>query len=284
MTALRTGAISVRAEWVRLPGTVRAATVVLGILVLLAVFGPVLAGYAPNTPHYADKLSAPSAEYWLGTDQYGRDQFARLMYGLRLSMLSALLVLLGSATISLVAGLGCGIYGGLFDRILTRMIDIVLAVPSLVLALAVVGAFGPGYVNLLVALVFSGWAADARIARALTLEARTRPSVVAAVVAGVRRPAIGFRHLLPAVLRPFLVVTTLRLGGIVVALAGLSFLGLGVQMPEAELGAMLGDARRFLTAAPWLLIAPSVAILTLAAAANLLAEGMRGRGPEVIQR
>src|SRR5690606_11508571 len=103
--------------------------------------------------------------------------------------------------------------------------------------------------------------ADARVARALTLEARSRPYVVAAGVAGVSRPAIGVRHLLPAVLGPFLIVATLRLGGIVVALAGLSFLGLGVQMPEAELGAMLGDARRFLGAAPWLLIAPAVAIL-----------------------
>ncbi|MFD6397458.1 ABC transporter permease [Nocardia sp. NPDC060249] len=259
----------------RLPGSVRAGIIVLAVLLVLAIVGPLIAHYPPNEPHYGDKLVAPGTEFWLGTDQYGRDQFARVMYGLRLSLLSALLVLAGSATISLFVGVGAGLYGGRLDRAVSRAIDIVLAIPGLVLALAVVGLLGPGYLNLLMALVIASWAADARVARALTLEARSRPYVVAARVAGVSRPAIGARHLLPAVLGPFLIVATLRLGGIVVALAGLSFLGLGVQMPEAELGAMLGDARRFLTAAPWLLITPSVAILAMAAAANLIAEGLR---------
>ncbi|KAA8885648.1 ABC transporter permease [Nocardia colli] len=261
----------------RFPGSVRAGALLLGVLLLLVVVGPLVAQYPPNEPHYADKLIAPNAEYWFGTDQYGRDQFSRVMHGLRLSLLSAFLVLAGSATISLLVGLGAGLYGGRLDRAVSRVIDVVLAIPGLVLALAVVGLLGPGYVNLLLALVIASWAADARVARALTLAARTRPYVVAARVAGVSRPAIGVRHLLPAVLGPFLIVATLRLGGIVVALAGLSFLGLGVQMPEAELGAIMGDARRFLTAAPWLLIAPSVAILAMAAAANLLAEGLRDR-------
>ncbi|MEV0248801.1 ABC transporter permease [Nocardia sp. NPDC050712] len=261
----------------RLPGSVRAGAVLLGVLLVLALVGPLVAQYPPNEPHYADKLVAPSLEYWLGTDQYGRDQFSRVLHGLRLSLLSALLVLVGSATISLLVGLGAGLYGGWLDRAVSRVVDVVLAVPALVLALAVVGLLGPGYLNLLLALVIASWAADARVARALTLAARSRPYVVAARVAGVSRPAIGVRHLLPAVVGPFLIVATLRLGGIVVALAGLSFLGLGVQMPEAELGAILGDARRFLTAAPWLLIAPSVVILAMAAAANLLAEGLRDR-------
>ncbi|WP_278262523.1 ABC transporter permease [Nocardia sp. AG03] len=263
-----------------LPPSVLAGTVVLGLLLLLAAVGPLLAQYPPNEPHYGAKLVAPNAEFWLGTDHYGRDQFARLMHGLRLSLLSAFVVLAGSASISLLVGLGAGLYGGRIDRAVSRVIDVVLAIPSLVLALAVVGLLGPGYLELLLALVIASWAADARVARALTLEARSRPYVVAAGVAGVSRPAIGVRHLLPAVLGPFLIVATLRLGGIVVALAGLSFLGLGVQMPEAELGAMLGDARRFLGAAPWLLIAPAVAILAMAAAANLIAEGLRDdRGP-----
>ncbi|WP_063041505.1 ABC transporter permease [Nocardia grenadensis] len=265
-----------------LPRTVQAGVVLLVVLVLIAIAGPLIAEYPPNEPHYADKLLAPGAEYWLGTDQYGRDQFSRVVHGLRLSLLSALLVLVGSATISLLVGVGCGIYGGRADRVVTRLIDIVLAIPGLVLALAVVGLFGPGYVNLLVALIVSNWAADARIARGLTLAARNQPYVVAARIAGATRPAIAVRHLLPAVFPPFLIVTTLRLGGIVVALAGLSFLGLGVRMPEAELGAMLGDARRFLTAAPWLLVSPAVAILALAASANLIAEGLRSRTPDGI--
>ncbi len=261
----------------RLSGSVRAGVVVLAVLLMLAIVGPLFAQYPPNQPHYGDKLVAPNVEFWLGTDQYGRDQFARVMHGLRLSLLSAFLVLAGSATISLLVGSGAGLYGGRLDRAVSRVIDVVLAIPGLVLALALVGLLGPGYLNLLLALVIASWAADARVARALTLEARARPYVVAARVAGVSRPAIGVRHVLPAILGPFLIVATLRLGGIVVALAGLSFLGLGVQMPEAELGAMLGDARRFLTAAPWLLIAPAVAILAMAAAANLIAEGLRDK-------
>ncbi|MEV4152616.1 ABC transporter permease [Nocardia salmonicida] len=260
----------------RVPSSVVVGAALLTVLVVLAVVGPWVAQYPPNEPHYGDKLVAPSAEFWLGTDQYGRDQFSRVMTGLRLSLLSSLVVLAGSATISLLVGLAAGLYGGRFDRTVSRAMDVVLAVPGLVLALAVVGLLGPGYVNLLVALVIASWAADARVARALTLEARARPYVVAARVAGVSTPAIGFRHLAPAVFGPFVIVATLRLGGIVVALAGLSFLGLGVQMPEAELGAMLGDARRFLTAAPWLLVVPSVAILMMAAAANLIAEGLQG--------
>ncbi|MFI1463555.1 ABC transporter permease [Nocardia carnea] len=265
-----------------LPRTVQAGVLLLVLVILIAAVGPLIAEYPPNEPHYADKLLAPGSEYWLGTDQYGRDQFSRVVHGLRLSLLSALLVLVGSATVSLLVGVGCGIYGGRADRIVTRLIDIVLAIPGLVLALAVVGLFGPGYVNLLVALIVSNWAADARIARGLTLAARNQPYVVAARIAGSTRSAIAVRHLLPAVFPPFLIVTTLRLGGIVVALAGLSFLGLGVRMPEAELGAMLGDARRFLTVAPWLLVSPAVAILALAASANLIAEGLRSRAPDEI--
>lgn len=262
----------------RIPELPTSAWVGIGILVALLAFallGPLFAQFPPNTPNYADKLRPPSSEYWFGTDQYGRDQFSRTVAGLRLSLLSALIVLAGSATVSLVVGVVTGLYRGRLDRISARVIDVVLAIPSLVLALAIVGLLGPGYANLLLALVISSWAADARIARALTMDARGRPYVVAAAVAGVSRPAIGVRHVLPAVFPQFFIVTTLRLGGVVVALAGLSFLGLGVQMPDAELGAMLGDARRFLAAAPWLLIAPSVAILGMAAAANLIAEGLQ---------
>lgn len=248
---------------------------ILAALLAFALLGPLFAQFPPNAPNYADKLRPPSAQYWFGTDQYGRDQFSRTVAGLRLSLLSALIVLAGSATVSLAVGVVTGLCGGWLDRVSVRIIDVVLAIPSLVLALAIVGLLGPGYANLLLALVISSWATDARIARALTLDARSRPYVLAAAVAGVSRPAIALRHLLPAVFPQFLIVTTLRLGGVVVALAGLSFLGLGVQMPNAELGAMLGDARRFLTAGPWLLVTPAVAILAMAASANLIAEGLQ---------
>lgn len=258
------------------PPGARVGAGLLLLVVLAAAVGPLVATHEPNTHDYLNKLAAPSAENWLGTDQYGRDVFARTMAGLRLSFLSAVLVLVGSVTVSLAVGV-LAAFGGVVDVVASRVIDVLLAIPSLVLALAVVGLLGPGYLNLLIALVISSWAADARIARALTLRARSLPHVVAARLAGVSGPATAVRHVLPAVVPQVAIVATVRLGTVVVALAGLSFLGLGVQPPTAELGAMLDDARGFITRAPWLLVWPSAAILVTALGANLVAEGLHAR-------
>lgn len=249
--------------------------VVLAVVVaVIAAAGPLVIGIDANLPNYAAKLRPPSAEHWLGTDQYGRDQAARLVVGLRRSLLSALIVLAGSMTVSLLVGVLAGLSPRWVDSLLGRIIDILLAVPSLVLALAIVGLLGPGYVNLLLALIVSSWAADARLARSLTMDLTHRPYITAARLSGVGTAGIALRHIVPAVVPRLSVVATLRLGGIVVSLAGLSFLGLGVQQPDAELGAMLGDARKFLTAAPWLLLVPATAILMMTTAANLIADGL----------
>ncbi|WP_430331057.1 ABC transporter permease [Rhodococcus sp. ACT016] len=262
-----------RVSWSRdralLIGIVLAAAVTV-----IAAAGPFVIGTDPNLPDYAAKLRPPSAEHWLGTDQYGRDQAARLVVGLRRSLLSALLVLAGSMTVSLVVGVLAGLSPRWVDSLLGRMIDVLLAVPSLVLALAIVGLLGPGYTNLLLALIVSSWAADARLSRSLTMDLAHRPYITAARLSGIGTMGIALRHIVPAVVPRLSVVATLRLGGIVVSLAGLSFLGLGVQQPDAELGAMLGDARKFLTAAPWLLLVPATAILMTTTAANLIADGL----------
>ncbi|WP_137724919.1 ABC transporter permease [Prescottella subtropica] len=247
------------------------------LVVAVAALGPLVVSVDPNLPDYGAKLRPPSAEHWLGTDQYGRDQAARLAVGLRRSLLSALAVLAGSMTVSLLVGVFAALSGRWVDGVLSRIVDILLAVPSLVLALALVGVLGPGYVNLLLALVVSSWAADARLARALTLEVLHRPYITAARLSGSGTVRIALRHIVPAVLPRLSIVATLRLGAVVVSLAGLSFLGLGVQQPDAELGAMLGDARKFLTAAPWLLIVPATAILAMTAAANLIADSLHRR-------
>ncbi len=252
--------------------------VVLTVVVAaIAAVGPLLIGMDANVPNYGAKLRPPSAEHWLGTDQYGRDQAARLMVGLRRSILSALIVLAGSMTVSLLVGVLAGLSPRWIDSLLGRVIDVLLAVPSLVLALAIVGLLGPGYANLLLALIVSSWAADARLARSLTMDLSHRPYITAARLSGFGTVGIALRHIVPAVVPRLSVVATLRLGGIVVSLAGLSFLGLGVQQPDAELGAMLGDARKFLTAAPWLLLVPATAILLMTTAANLIADGLHRR-------
>jgi peptide/nickel transport system permease protein len=152
---------------------------------------------------------------------------------------------------------------------------VVLAIPSLVLALAVVGVLGPGFGNLLLALVLSSWASNARLVRSFALAVRDRPYIAAARLAGAGAVRVACGHVLPAVVPRLAAVATLQLGGTIVALAGLSFLGLGAQPPTAELGAMLGDARAFTTTAPWLAAAPATVVLTVTAAANLLGEAVR---------
>lgn len=245
------------------------------VVVLFAVLGPVVAAHQPDTVDLGAKLHAPDSEHWLGTDQFGRDQFARLAAGTRRSLLAAFAVLAGSCTVSLVVGVLAGMARGFADAVLMRVVDIVLAIPSLVLALAVVGVLGPGFGNLLLALVISSWATNARIVRAFTLAVRDRPYIAAARLAGAGPARIAVGHLLPAVVPRLLVVATLQLGGTIVALAGLSFLGLGAQPPTAELGAMLGDTRAFVTVAPWLPAAPAAVVLAVTAAATLIGDAVR---------
>ncbi|MGW0664817.1 ABC transporter permease [Streptodolium elevatio] len=246
-----------------------------GLALLFAVLGPVVATYQPDAIDLGAKLRPPDGEHWLGTDQFGRDQFARLVAGTRRSLLAAFTVLAGSCTVSLVVGVAAGLARGFADAVLMRVVDIVLAIPSLVLALAVVGVLGPGFGNLLLALVISSWAANARIVRAFTLAVRDRPYIAAARLGGAGPARIAVGHVLPAVVPRLLVVATLQLGGSIVSLAGLSFLGLGAQPPTAELGAMLGDARAFVTVAPWLLAAPTTVVLVVTAAATLVGDAVR---------
>ncbi|WP_436771073.1 ABC transporter permease [Yinghuangia sp. YIM S09857] len=245
------------------------------LVILFAVLGPLVTPHQPDAIDLGAKLRAPSGEHWLGTDQFGRDQFARLAAGTRRSLWAALVVLAGSCTVSLVVGVLAGLARGFVDTVLMRAVDIVLAIPSLVLALAVVGVLGPGFGNLLLALVISSWAANARIVRAFTLSVCDRPYIAAARLAGAGTLRIAVGHLLPAVVPRLVVVATLQLGGTIVSLAGLSFLGLGARPPTAELGAMLGDARAFAAVAPWLLAAPATAVFTVTAAATLVGDAIR---------
>lgn len=245
------------------------------ILLGLAAAGPFLFPFSPNEIALGDKLLSPDRQHWLGTDQFGRDQLARLVDGGRRSLGAALLVLAGVLLISLTVGIAAGMVGGVVDAVAMRLADVLLALPSLILALAVVGVLGVGFQNLLLALVVSSWAYYARLARALVARARDRPDVLADRLAGVGWPRIVRGHVLPGVLTQLLVVATLDLGGVIVGIAGLSFLGLGVQPPDAEWGAMLSGSRLFFSAAPWLLLAPVGAILLSVVAANLIGTALR---------
>lgn len=248
----------------------------LGAFLILAVaIGPVFVGHDPVAVDHARALKPPGSEHLLGTDRFGRDQLARILVGGRLSLGAALMALAGTLVISVAIGLVAGLSGRLVDAVLTRIVDVALALPGLVLALAIVGVFGPGLDKLLLALVVSSWAYYARLARSFVLGARERPDVQAARMAGIGWVRITMGHVLPGVLAQLGVVATLNLGGVVVAIASLSFLGLGVQPPAPEWGAMLNDARLYFITAPWLLLAPATAIFLAVMAFNLVGDALR---------
>jgi ABC-type dipeptide/oligopeptide/nickel transport system permease subunit len=245
------------------------------LLVGLALFGPLLAPYDPNQPDFRAKLEAPSTEHWLGTDQSGRDQFSRVLDGGQRTLGTALLVLSCIFGIGLVIGTIAGMSGGIVDIVLMRLVDILMALPSIVLAIAIVGVLGPGFENLVLALVISWWAYYARMARSYVLNARQRPDIIAARLAGIGWGRIMVGHVLPGVASQLLIIVTLDLGSMIAAIAGLSFLGLGVQPPAAEWGAMLSESRLYVTLAPWLLLGPLVPIFGAVLAANLLGNALR---------
>jgi len=266
-----------RGLWARLLRH-REAKLGLGLALLLiglALLGPLLAPFAPDAPNFRAKLEAPSAEHWLGTDQSGRDQLSRVLDAGRRTLGTALLVLGAVFIIGLVLGTIAGMAGGLVDVLLMRVVDVLMALPSIVLAIAIVGVLGPGFQNLVLALVISWWAYYARLARSYVLNARQRPDVIAARLAGIGWGRIMVGHVLPGVAAQLLIVATLDLGSMIAAIAGLSFLGLGVQPPAAEWGAMLADSRLYFTLAPWLLLGPVVPIFLAVIAANLLGNALR---------
>lgn len=252
-----------------------AGTVILVVLVCGAAFGPLVHGAHPNLPDFTATLEAPSRPHPLGTDAYGRDQLARLIVGARQSLLASTGIVAAALIVGLLVGLLAGLLGGLVDAVLARAVDIVLAIPSLVFALAIVGALGPGFRNLIIALVVANWAPFARLARGLAMAAVARPDLLAALLAGVGWWRRNVTHVVPGTTAQLLAVATLEVGATLVSLAGLSFLGLGAQPPSAEWGTMLSESRGVFTVAPWLLLAPLTAVLLAVTAAVLLGDALR---------
>jgi nickel transport system permease protein len=263
-------------------GGFRVGAVLAIVLVALAVIGPFLA-HGPNITDYANQLAAPGAAHWLGTDGAGRDEFARTVAGARTTLGAAVLVFALTTVIGIAVGTAAGFLGGVFDACVSRLLDLLLGLPSLVLALAVVGALGPGFSHLILAVTITGWAGLAKLSRSYTVGARQRADVTAARMAGVRTSRILTGHVLPGVGVQALIAATLGLGDTILGLAGLSFLGLGVQPPTAEWGSMLNDSQLYLTVAPWLVIGPGLGIVAAVTAATLISDALRdctdpGRG------
>jgi peptide/nickel transport system permease protein len=261
-----------RREWRNPIGLVGAAIVLL--TVLLAVLAPVISPYVPSAQGYG-RLMAPSAAHLMGTDELGRDQLSRIIYGARVSLqVGAVSVVLALAA-GLLAGVLAGFYRGWLDDWLMRLVDIVFAFPGLVLAIVIAGLLGPSRTNAMIAIGIVYAPAFARVIRGSVLSVMAESYVEAARVVGASDSRIMIRHLLPNIMAPIIVMTTVYLSSAILSEASLSFLGLGTQPPEPSWGGMLNAARRFMELAPWLAIFPGGAIMLVVLGFNFLGDGLR---------
>ena len=242
--------------------------------VLLAFFGAAIAPYPPLEFHYQDTLQAPSAVYWLGTDQYGRDIFSRVLAGTR----SIILIAFGATALGVAAGtlvgLTAGYYGGKSDEAIMRVADGVMSFPSLLLALLILTALGPSLTNIVIGVAITFVPRVARIIRSVALDLRAQPFIQAAQARGERAPYIIAREMLPNAIPAIIVESSIRVGYAILIGASLGFLGLGVQPPTPDWGLMIYEGRGMIQASPWVVVGPAIAISILVIAANLFADGL----------
>ncbi|MDQ3432912.1 MAG: ABC transporter permease [Actinomycetota bacterium] len=248
---------------------------VIGLVFLAAAAAPWLSPHDPIAVDFQDRFAGPSFEHPLGTDQLGRDVLSRLLYGARLSLVMAVSATVGITTLGFLLGLVAGLYGRVVSSVIMRLVDILQALPTLILALVVIGLLGQGILNLVLAIVAIGWATYARVVRGMVLSIREEAYVEAARALGASRLRVLRRHVAPNLVGPVVVLSTLDMGRMLLAVSALSFLGLGVGPPTPEWGAMLAEARVYLDRAPQLLIYPGVAITFLVLAFNLGGDRLR---------
>lgn len=249
---------------------------IVGVLILLALFAPWIAPADPFAQYLPARLQSPSTSHWMGTDELGRDILSRTIYGARISLLVSICVVLGCGSVGLSIGMIAGYLGGGFDRVVNLLlINAFLSFPGILLAIAFAAFFGPGIGKVILALIITGWAGYARLARAQVLKVKELEYVLAARSLGASSSRIILRHLLPNILQPVLIQATIGMAGAILAEATLSFLGLGVLAPLPSWGAMLNDARNHLFDAPHMVIFPALAVILAVLAFNLLGDAWR---------
>jgi peptide/nickel transport system permease protein len=263
-------------EFLRHSALARFGFAIATLLILAALFAPWISPFDPAAQDLPARLQAPSSAHWMGTDELGRDILSRVLYGARISLFVSVCVVLGCGLTGLVLGMLAGYHGGFFDRIVNLLlINAFLSFPGVLLAIAFAAFFGPGIGKVIVALIITGWAGYARLARAQVLKVREFEFVLAAKSLGASPTRILVRHLLPNILQPVLIQATIGMAGTILAEATLSFLGLGVLAPLPSWGAMLNDARNHLFDAPHMVIFPALAVLLAVLAFNLLGDAWR---------
>lgn len=256
----------------------KVALVGLGIVlffVILAIFAPLIAPYSFEGQKLSDKHLAPSADHWFGTDEFGRDILSRIIYGSRLSLWVGFLSVAGSVVVGSFLGIIAGYYGKWIDTIISRLFDIVLAFPSILLAIAVVAVLGPSLRNALIAIAIVNVPTFGRLLRSRVLTVKEEEYVTAAKAIGMGDVRILLHHVLPNSLAPIIVQGTLAIATAIIECAALGFLGLGAQPPSPEWGKMLADSRQFIIQAPWTVLFPGIAIMLTVLGFNLMGDGLR---------
>lgn len=244
-------------------------------LVILAVFSDQLCPYYPYAQDLASALQPPSLQHPMGTDTYGRDMLSRVISGARASIFSTFILVAVISVFGTVVGVCSGYYGGVMDSVMMRISDVCLAFPGLVFAMAIAAILGGGIQNAIIALAVISWPKYSRIARSQTLALKNEPYIHAALLAGDNSGQIMIRHVLPNMLGPVLVTAMLDIGTMMMELAGLSFLGLGAQIPMAEWGSMMSSGRSMIQTYPWVVLSPGIAIFVSVVIFNLLGDTIR---------
>ncbi|MDN5311351.1 MAG: peptide/nickel transport system permease protein [Thermoanaerobacteraceae bacterium] len=271
------GTTFIREVWYRFRrnkmAMVGAITIIL--LIFIAVFAPWVAPYDPYKVDLKEQFIAPGAKYLLGTDMYGRDVLSRVIFGTRISLIIGLVPSIISMVLGSVLGIISGYYGGKVDTVIMRVADMVMAFPSLLLAMAVMYTLGANLYNIFIALSIVGWAGTARVVRAQMLSIKEKEFVEAARAIGVKNWIIMIRHIFPNCVAPLLVLLTLGIPEAIMSEASLSFLGVGAQPPTPSWGLMISNGKEYLFSAPWVAITPGFAILIIVLAFNFLGDGLR---------
>ncbi|MCD8329244.1 MAG: ABC transporter permease [Lachnospiraceae bacterium] len=245
------------------------------VIILMVAFANVIAPYGWDEGVVADRFQAPSLQHLCGTDNLGRDIFSRILYGGRVSLAIGLISALVTSVVGTIIGSVSAYFGGAFDNVVMRILDVFMALPPILLAIAVSAALGNGAMNTTLAVIISGIPGKARVARGPVLALRNQEFVEAATAANSSTPKIIFRHIVPNIMAQVIVQMTLSISGTIVSVAGLSFLGLGVQPPSPEWGAMLSAGRSYLRDYPWMVIAPGIAMMLTLFSLNVVGDGVR---------
>ncbi|WP_042197943.1 nickel transporter permease [Paenibacillus camerounensis] len=248
---------------------------IIVFFVLIALLAPFIAPYGYKEQELVNRLKAPSAEHWFGTDDLGRDIFTRILYGARISLWVGFFSVIGSIVAGTFLGVLAGFYGRWVDMLISRLFDILLAFPGILLAIAIVAILGPSLQNALYAIAIVNIPAYGRLVRAKVLSLKSEEYIIAAKAIGMKNSRILLTHILPNSLTPIIVQGTLGIATAIIEAAALGFLGLGAQPPEPEWGKMLSDSRQFIQKAPWTVIFPGLSIMLTVLGFNLMGDGLR---------